>query len=82
MRYTTKDKYIYATLFGWPGADLEIVFSAFSLDQLPEPLIVKQVDLLGSELELKWQQSDGGLSVQTPSEAPDEIAVVFKISLE
>jgi alpha-L-fucosidase len=82
VRYTTKDKHIYATLLGWPGADQEIVFSAFSAEQLPELLTVRQVDLLGADAELEWQQSEAGLTVRTPSVAPDEMAVVFRISLE
>jgi alpha-L-fucosidase len=82
VRYTKKDDHIYATLLGWPGGGQEILLSAFATDQLPEPLNIKEVSLLGSEEGLEWQLTDDGLTIHTPSTAPDEMAVVFKVSLE
>lgn len=82
VRYTKKDADIYATLLGWPGAGEEIRLMAFAEDQLPEPLGVKEVSMLGADVELEWQLNDNGLTIHTPSMAPDEMAVVFKISLE
>ncbi len=81
VRYTQKGRQIYATILGCPGAGKEIRLTAFATDQLPEPLKIQQVKLLGSEVELDWQQDEAGLAIQMPSEAPDEMAVVFKISL-
>ena len=80
VRFTTKGKTIYATILGWPGAEKEVLFTSFAPDQLPEPMSVKQVSLLGWDSELEWQQTDAGLAVRTPSEAPDDMAIVFKIS--
>jgi hypothetical protein len=37
--------------------------------------------MIGSEAELDWQQGDNGLTIKTPSESPDEMAIVLKISL-
>ena len=82
VRYTKKDDHIYATLLGWPGAGKEIRLMAFAEDQLPEPLGIREVSMLGSDVKLEWQLKDDGLAIHTPSEAPDEMAVVFKISLE
>ena len=82
VRYTKKDDHIYATLLGWPGAGEEILLTAFASDQLPEPLTVKQVTILGTEVGLEWQQADRGLTIHTPSTVPDDMAMVFKISLE
>ncbi len=79
IRYTRKEDCIYATVLGWPGAEKEIQLTAFASDSLPEPLNVKEVTLLGSETGLEWQQTGGGLKILTPSQAPDEMAVVFKI---
>jgi len=79
VRYTTKDKIIYATLLGWPGEGEEVLLSSFATDSLPEPLKVESVTLIGSEEELIWDQSDAGLSIKIPAVAPDEMAVVFKI---
>ncbi len=82
VRYTSKDKHIYATVLGWPGAGKAIQLTAFASENLPGPMIVQEVRLLGSGESLEWQQDESGLTIQTPSVAPDEKAVVFKIILE
>ena len=79
VRYTTKGTAIYATLLGWPGAGEEIGFTAFAADNLPAPLEIGSVSLLGSIAQLEWSLSEEGLSLITPEEVPDPMAVVFKI---
>jgi alpha-L-fucosidase len=81
VRYTRKDKHIYATILGWPGAGKEIQLRAFATENLPEPLSVKEVSMLGSGAGLDWHHAEGGLTIQTPSEAPDDMAIVLKIKL-
>ena len=81
VRYTKKDNHIYATILGRPGAGEQILLTAFASDQLPEPLSVKEVTMLGSGAELDWQQADNGLTIKTPSGSPDEMAIVLKINL-
>jgi alpha-L-fucosidase len=79
VRYTTKDDAIYATLLGWPGAGQEILLEAFSAENLPDPLEIASLELLGSAAKLEWSETEKGLSVTMPGEAPDEMAVVIKI---
>jgi alpha-L-fucosidase len=79
VRYTTKDDAIYATLLGWPGAGQEILLEAFSAENLPDPLEIASLELLGSAAKLDWSETEKGLSVTMPGEAPDEMAVVIKI---
>ena len=79
VRYSTKDKLIYASLLGWPGAGEEILLTSFAADALPEALELSSVNLLGSREQIQWEQTEQGLSLVMPQEAPDEMAVVFKI---
>jgi alpha-L-fucosidase len=79
VRYSTKDKLIYASLLGWPGAGEEILLTSFAADALPQALELSSVYLLGSREQIQWEQSEQGLSLVMPQEAPDEMAVVFKI---
>jgi alpha-L-fucosidase len=79
IRYTTLDKTIYATLLGWPGAGEKLLFTAFAADSVPDPLEIASVSLLGCSDPIEWEISEEGLSLATPQEAPDDIAVVFKI---
>jgi alpha-L-fucosidase len=81
VRYTTKGDLIYATLLGWPGAGEELVLKAFAEDMLTDPLEIASVSLLGSSSELKWELGTEGLTLNTPEEAPDQMAVVFKIEI-
>jgi alpha-L-fucosidase len=78
-RYTTREDVIYATLLGWPGNSEIINFAAFAADSLPAPLDIASVSLLGSDADLEWNLAEGGLTLTTPEEAPDQMAVVFKI---
>jgi len=79
VRYTTKGSVVYATLLGWPGAGEEFVLKAFAEDSLSDPLEIASVSLMGSTAGLKWELGAEGLKVNTPEEAPDQMAVVFKI---
>lgn len=79
VRYTTLDKTIYATLLGWPGAGEKILFTAFAAENMPDPLEIASVSLLGSSDQIEWEVTEKGLSLATPQEAPDDMAVVFKI---
>jgi len=79
VRYTTKSDLIYATILGWPGAGKEILLSAFAEDSLSDPLEIASLTLLGSSAELVWELGEEGLTLTTPEEAPDQMAVVFKI---
>ncbi len=82
VRYTTKDEVIYATLLGWPGTGEEIHLKSFAADSLSGPLTIDSVSLLGSEESVDWKQTDSGLAITTPAQAPDEMAVVFKIRIK
>ena len=79
VRYTTKEDVIYATLLGWPGGGESIAFTAFAADSLPAPLEIAAVSLMGSRADLDWNLAEEGLTLTTPDESPDPMAVVFKI---
>lgn len=80
FRYTQNGSTVYALQLGWPGAGAEAVLKGFAKDQ-GAALNVKSVSMLGSDEEIKWTAGDEGLTVTSPSTAPDEMAVVYKIEL-
>jgi len=81
VRYTKKDRTVYATLLGWPGGGNELELKSFAADSVPEAVNIQKVVLMGSDEDLTWEQTHNGLSIITPGTAPDEMAVVFKIEL-
>lgn len=81
VRYTTKGRYIYATILGWPGNGQQVTLKSFARENLPEKTKIRSVSLLGSKEKISWKQADDGLSLQMPAVAPDEMAVVLKIKI-
>lgn len=79
IRYTTKGSDIYVTIMGWPGAGNEVLLSAFAESQWPDPEKIKGVSMLGSKSKVKWSLEKDGLKVIMPEEAPDQMAIVFRI---
>lgn len=79
IRYTTKGKNIYAIILGIPETGKQYTLTAFGKKNLPEPLQVKSVSLLGYEQELNWTFSDEGLSFAVPAQNIDNKALVFKV---
>jgi alpha-L-fucosidase len=81
VRYSTKNGNVYATILGWPGNNKEFLFKAFAQDVWPDSKEIKNVSLLGNSGKIEYQLNDKGLQVITPAEAPDAMAIVFKVEL-
>lgn len=81
MRYTSKGNSLYATYFGWPDKD-KVVLESFAKGVLDGDLIVKNVDLLGFDGDLKWEKTAKGIEITLPEEAVNDMAIVFKLDTE
>ena len=80
VRYTRRgDDRVYAILLGWPGEGVETLLTG-----IPEAraLDVRDVRVLGSDEAITWSAGAAGLRVTSPSRAPDDIALVYRIDLE
>jgi len=70
---------LYATALGWPSSGtLRIKILASGLPYIPHP--VCSVTLLGSNAKLAFTQKPEGLFITLPSQKPNDIAYVFRIS--
>lgn len=80
IRYVCKKNVVYASLMGRPESQ-EITLKAFSKTSPAKKLKVKKVELLGYG-KLKFKQSNEGLTVTFPANAPKtaDIASVLKIT--
>jgi alpha-L-fucosidase len=81
IRYTTKKDVVYATLLGWPGSNKEVLLKSFSLEEWKDRKEIKQLTMLGSTAEIKFNLTNEGLKITTPEKATDNLAVVFKIEI-
>ncbi len=80
IRFTTKGNVIYATMLGKPEPGQKIQLASFAKDQLKTPVAIKSITLLGTKDKLKWELADAGLAITAPTQVPDEMATVFKIT--
>ncbi len=78
FRFTTKGKDLYAFVMDWPGK--ETVVRPLGLNSRLASKVVN-VELLGYQGKLQWNQVTDGLRVALPAEAPYDYAVALKIRL-
>jgi alpha-L-fucosidase len=79
IRYTTKGNVIYAIALGWPGENKKMLLKSFAKERLKGNLDIVDVSMLGSPEKIQWTRQDEGLTVTTPKEKVDDMAVVFRI---
>lgn len=81
IRYTKKsDKEFYAIVMDAPKG--EIIMKTLSTDIGVLNSTILNVELLGSDEEIKWERNEKGLVIQAPKSLPSDYAHAFKIVLE
>ena len=77
IRFTRSkdDLTLYVTLMGWPGAAEKVIVESIESRFYK----IKSVTMLGSDQKIEWKLSEKGLELTMPSEATNEMAVVFKV---
>jgi alpha-L-fucosidase len=80
IRYTRKGGTVYAMVLGWPGESQQVTMTIFGKGGKAENIKVKSVSMLGTKDKIKWQRSDAGLIVTTPSQKVSDLAIVFKLT--
>ncbi|MCD7932341.1 MAG: hypothetical protein LUH15_13840 [Tannerellaceae bacterium] len=66
---------------GVPAAGEVMTLEAFAKHNLPAPLSVRQVSVLGTNQPVKWSETQEGLSIEIPIINGDK-AVSFRIECE
>jgi alpha-L-fucosidase len=77
IRFTVKGDVLYAAALGVPPTALTI--KALRQDSPYAQGEVSGVELLGSPDKLVWSRNNDGLTINLPANAPNAIALVFKI---
>ncbi len=78
IRFTTKDRILYAIVLGWPDAG-EVRISSLGRNLHLYTGEIGGVSMLGSGAEIKWSRGKDALNVELPATPPCENAVVLKI---
>jgi alpha-L-fucosidase len=79
FRFTTKGKVLYAIGLAWPAAG-EVVIHSLAKTLGNEP--IQNVDLLGGDAKLKFDQRSDGLHVQIPAQSPSKNQYVLRVTFE
>jgi len=78
IRYAQKENVLYATVMGVPTEDISLKLLVKNIGTKK----IKKIEMLGSNEKLTWKQGSDALAISKPNYIPDNIAVVFKISLK
>ncbi|RKR85104.1 alpha-L-fucosidase [Mucilaginibacter gracilis] len=76
IRYTTKGKMLYAIMLGWPADQGALLKKLGATNGIGK---INKVNLLGYHDQLVFQQTEAGLKVELPGQAPGKDAFVLKI---
>jgi alpha-L-fucosidase len=79
VRYTKKGNNVYAIALGWPGAGEATLLEGLKGKSIDS---IAAVSLLGSDAEIKFEMTEGGLKVTAPENATDQMAIVYKIVMK
>ena len=80
FRFTTRGDTIYAIQMGWPGPNQAVTIKSLGSDSLKDR-VVEKVSIVDSPESVEWELTTHGLVVKTPSRAPNEIAICYKIEM-
>ena len=80
IRFTTKDKRLYATCLDWPEGEATI--TALGSGSAIQADTIAEISMLGAAGTLDWSQDEGGLKIKTPPTKPCDYAFTFKIALK
>jgi alpha-L-fucosidase len=78
VRFTTKDGVLYLIALGVPQNDLQIKSLGTAAKLLDHA--IHEVSLFGSAEKVQWSQTAEALTIKAPAKAPNDIALVFKIT--
>ena len=78
IRFNQKENVIYATVMGIPTETIMLK----SLSKNAENVTIKKIEMLGSKENLTWKLTPEALAINKPTSLPNNIAVVFKITME
>ena len=78
VRFTVKGQALYAICFGWPEFG-EFTIKSLSSNNPISKRGIKSIKMLGSDEKIQCNQTESGLDIIFPTEAPCDYAYVLKI---
>jgi alpha-L-fucosidase len=79
IRFTTKDKTLYATALGWP-ADGQLVIKSLAKPANEDINNIRKVSMVGYDGKVEWTQTAEGLVVKVPAQKISEYTCAVRIT--
>jgi alpha-L-fucosidase len=79
IRFTTKNKKLYAIALGWPD-DGKLLIKSLARTADPAQNRIQKVELLGRSGKLKFDQTADGLAVELPGEKLSDLTCALRIT--
>lgn len=80
VRYTRNGATVYAIQLGWLGSGATTLLEGFATADGKALFEVTSVEMLGTGAQIDWKLDDQGLQVTSPEQAPNKMAVVYKVT--
>jgi alpha-L-fucosidase len=80
FRYTTKGNILYVIQFGRPASAIHLKLLGTNANLFNGN--IHRIQLLGGDKKLAWNQTKDALEIAAPVKAPNDFAIVYKITLE
>ncbi|MDX1942343.1 MAG: alpha-L-fucosidase [Saprospiraceae bacterium] len=77
IRFNANGKVLYASVLGVPLENIRIKNLGAANGQNK----IKKIELLGSKEKIKWSQNEDNLTIEKPNKIPNDIAIVFKVTM-
>jgi alpha-L-fucosidase len=77
IRFTTKNSTLYAFVMGWP--DYQLTIKSLAQNTALKVGKIENVELLGTGQKLTFQQTNEGLTINVPQQAPTKYGSAFRI---
>ncbi|WP_298369802.1 alpha-L-fucosidase [uncultured Lutibacter sp.] len=81
IRFTHKGNKLYAIALDWPKDGKVVITSLAKNSKYVNDLNIKNVSVLGTKENIKWEQTNEGLNVTMPTKKPCEFAFTIAIDM-
>jgi len=82
FRFTTNGNYLYITQLDVPEAGKDYLLKTFSKDGAAANVSINKIEVIGCNEKIKWVKNADGLKITAPKNAPNNIAVVYKVQMK
>ncbi|MFC2098861.1 alpha-L-fucosidase [Bacteroidota bacterium] len=82
VRFTTNGKSLYIIQLGTPDPGQSFILKTFAEDNIAARVKIKSIEVLGTDETVSWSKKADGLHLSSPLVLPNEMAIVYKATMD